>query len=57
MDYVHNIPIDIWETIKDSKMEKDEDTAKLRNYFSAPHMIDPTKKTIIFSTPSTLGGL
>ena len=55
MDYIHNVPTDIWNTIKDSDMKNDEDTAKLRNYFSAPHMIDPTKKTIVMSTPSRTG--
>ena len=35
----------------------EEHTAVLRNYFMNPSIFDMQKKTIIFSTPSTLGGL
>lgn len=56
-EMIHNMPEDLWGILSTSNMEKDEDTAKLRNYFMAPQIIDPTKKTIVFSTPLTRGGL
>jgi glycosyltransferase involved in cell wall biosynthesis len=54
-DLIHAMPPDLWDILVNSKMEKDEDTRKLREYFSAPTTIDPTKKTIVFSTPSRTG--
>lgn len=53
----YNMPEDLWEMLSSSNMSKEQDTQKLRDYFSAPHNLDQSKKTIIFSTPSTLGGL
>ncbi len=50
---IHSVPEDIWQTIETSDMKCDADTAKLRSYFSAPQIIDPAKKTIVFSTPLT----
>jgi hypothetical protein len=54
---VHNMTESLWDILYNSKMETEADTAKLRNYFMAPQVIDPTKKTIVFSTPLTSGGL
>jgi hypothetical protein len=56
-DLIHGMPPELWEILSESKISKEEDSAKLRAYFSAPPILDGSKKTIVFSTPSTLGGL
>jgi hypothetical protein len=39
--------------ILDNHKVTPENTAKLRNYFMNPDRFDPTRRTIVFSTPST----
>lgn len=52
---VYGMPESLWNILKDSKMYTEEDTKRLRDWFSGPSSIDGAKKTIIFSTPSRTG--
>ena len=54
-DLIHGMPSELWDILNESKIYKEEDTAKLRAHFSAPPLLDGTKKTIVFSTPSRTG--
>jgi len=54
-ELIHGMLPEIWEMLASSQIYKEEQTATLRGAFAAPLSIDPTKKTIILSTPSRTG--
>jgi hypothetical protein len=47
-------PDEIWDILSTHNATA-ENTAKLRNYFMNPDRFDPTRRTIVFSTPSRTG--
>ena len=44
----------IWEILESHNVTP-ENSEKLRTYFSSPSLFDPTRRTIVFSTPSRTG--